>query len=251
VIGGEHTHIAAGIGTLAYSAVLNALLPEAAHVPANLAAAATVVTLARRDGASFADLGLSRDSFGAGARVGLTVAAPIVAGIGLAARAPATGRHFNDARVLRASRRRAAYETAVRIPLGTALGEELLFRSALLGLFGRKYPTAGAVAASSLLFGLWHVLPALQSVADNASEGSDESLRTMAIVAGTVAATAAAGVGLAGLRLRSGSILAPVIVHAAINASAFIAARRGIQSGGIQEPRRATQRSSIGHCAAH
>jgi membrane protease YdiL (CAAX protease family) len=229
VIGGEHTHIAAGMVTLAYSAVLNALLPEAAHVPANLAAAATVVTLARQDGASFADLGLSRDSLGAGARVGFAVAAPIVAGIGLAARAPATGRYFNDARVLGASRRRAAYETAVRIPLGTALGEELLFRGALLGLFGRRYSTAKAVAASSLLFGLWHVLPALQSVADNPpDETADESLRTLALVAGTVAATAAAGVGLAVLRLRSRSILAPVIVHAAINSSAFIAARRGI-----------------------
>ena len=155
------------------------------------------------------------------------MAAPIVAGIGLAARAPATGRYFNDARVLRASRRRAVYETAIRIPIGTALGEELLFRGALLALFRRRYSTAGAVAVSSLLFGLWHVLPALQSVADNLSdETPDESLRTLAHVAGTVAATTVAGVGFAMLRLRSRSILAPVIVHAAVNSSAFIAARR-------------------------
>jgi membrane protease YdiL (CAAX protease family) len=223
----ENTDVAAGIVTLAYGAVLNQLLPDAAHVPANVAAAATVLTLARRGGASLADLGLSPESLRAGALVGFTVAAPIVAGIGLAASAPATGRYFNDARVLRASRRRAAYETAIRIPIGTALGEELLFRGALLALFRRRYSTAGAVAVSSLLFGLWHVLPALQSVADNLSdETPDEKLGTLARVAGAVAATTVAGVGFAILRLRSKSILAPVIVHAAVNSSAFIAARR-------------------------
>jgi membrane protease YdiL (CAAX protease family) len=243
---GENTDIAAGIVTLAYGALLNELLPDATHVPANLAAAATVLTMARRADVSFADLGLSPESLRAGARVGFTVAAPIAAGIGLAARAPVTGPYFSDARVLRASRRRAAYEAAIRIPIGTALCEELLFRGALLALFRRRYSTAGAVAVSSLLFGCWHVLPALQSVADNSSDGTpDESLRTLSLVVGTVAATTVAGVGLALLRLRSRSILAPVIVHAAINSSAFIAARRGIQS------RRATQRSSIGHWAAH
>ena len=223
---GENAHVGAAIVTLAYSAALNEMLPEAVHVPANLAAAATVLTLARRAGASYADLGLSSESLSAGARVGFAVSAPIVAGIGVAARAPATGPYFRDERVLPASRRRAAYETAIRIPVGTALGEELLFRGALLGLFRRRYSTAGAVAISSLLFGLWHVLPALQSVAENTPEGTaDGSLRTTALVAGTIAATTAAGVGLAMLRLRSGSILAPVIVHAAINSSAFIAAR--------------------------
>jgi hypothetical protein len=178
--------------------------------------------------------------------VGFTVAAPIVAGIGLAARAPVTGPYFSDARVLRASRGRAAYETAIRIPIGTALAEELLFRGALLALFRRRYSTAGAVAVSSLLFGCWHLLPARQSVADNSSGGTaDTSLRTLALMVGTVAATTVAGVGFAGLRLRSRSILAPVIVHAAINSSAFIAARRRSHS------RRATHRSSIGHRAAH
>ena len=41
ISGDENTHVAAGVVTLAYSAVLNQLLPDAAHVPANLAAAAT------------------------------------------------------------------------------------------------------------------------------------------------------------------------------------------------------------------
>jgi membrane protease YdiL (CAAX protease family) len=237
------TDVAAGIAVLSYSAVLNEILPEAVHVPANLAAAATLLTLAWRAGASPDDVGLAPDTMRAGARVGLMIAAPIVAGIGLAARTPVTAPYFDDARVLGTSRRRAVYETAIRIPVGTALGEELMFRGALLGLFGRRYSTASAVGISSLLFGLWHVLPTLHSVSDNPPEGAEASPHTLGVVAGTVAATAVAGVAFATLRLRSRSVLTPVIVHAAINSAAFIAAR--------QAPRRlATQRSSLGHCAA-
>ena len=100
-------------------------------------------------------------------------------------------------------------------------------RTALCRCAADKGATGGAVAVSSLLFGLWHVLPALQSIADNLSdETPDQKLGTLAHVAGTVAATRVAGVGFAILRLRSKSILAPVIVHAAVNSSAFIATRR-------------------------
>ncbi len=223
---GGNADVAAALVTLAYGAVLNELLPDAVHVPANLTAATAVLTLARRAGASSSDLGLETGALRAGARAGLAAAAPIVAGIALAARTPATSTYFDDARVRDSSRGRAAYETAFRIPFGTALGEELLFRGALLGLFMRRYSTTGAVAASSALFGLWHVLPTLHSVGDNSADGAIEmSPRTLGLVAGTVVVTGVAGVGLAYLRLRSRSILAPVIVHAAINSGAFVATR--------------------------
>ena len=44
-------------------------------------------------------------------------------------------------------------------------------------------------------------------------------------VLGTVAATAAAGVGFALLRLRSRSVAAPVLAHAAVNQLGYAAAR--------------------------
>ncbi len=218
---------AAGVATLAYGAVLNRLLPEAVHIPASLTAAAAWLTAARRAGVSVAGLGLASDRLRTGARVGLAVGAPIVAGIAAASRAGATSDYFDDARVRGATPRKAAYEAALRIPIATALGEELIFRGALLGLFGRRHSTVTAVAASSLLFGMWHVLPTLESLALNPPEDGDHSAtHKLGVVAGTVAATTAAGVGFSLLRLRSGSVLAPVIVHAAINSSAFIAARR-------------------------
>jgi uncharacterized protein len=218
---------AAGIATLAYGAVLNRALPEVVHIPASLTAAATSLTAARRAGVSVAALGLAPDRVRSGVRVGLAVGAPIVAGIGVASRLRATSGYFDDARVMQAGPRRVVYEAAVRIPIATALGEELIFRGALLGLFRRKHSTAAAVAASSLLFGLWHVLPTLEGLALNPpAEGDHTTRHKIGVVAGTVAATAAAGVGFSLLRIRSGSVLAPVVVHAAINSSAFIAARR-------------------------
>lgn len=54
-----------------------------------------------------------------------------------------------------------------RIPRGTALGEEAMFRGALLGLFLRRHTRPTAVLASSTRFGLWHVLPTLDTLDAN------------------------------------------------------------------------------------
>ena len=51
------------------------------------------------------------------------------------------------------------YQTAVRIPLGTALFEELLFRGLLYGAFLRVSGHRGAILGSSAVFGVWHVRP--------------------------------------------------------------------------------------------
>jgi len=50
-------------------------------------------------------------------------------------------------------------------------------------------------------------------------------LRQAAFVAGNVAVTGAAGAVFGWLRLRSGSVLAPLLAHAALNDSALVAAR--------------------------
>jgi uncharacterized protein len=44
-------------------------------------------------------------------------------------------------------------------------------------------------------------------------------------VAGNVAVTGAAGAVFGSLRLRSGSVLAPLLAHAALNGSALVAGR--------------------------
>ena len=73
---------------------------------------------------------------------------------------------------------------------------------------------------SSALFGAWHVLPSLRlhevnpAVADRV--GTGPVARVLA-VAGAVTFTALAGVVLCELRRRSGSLLAPIGLHWAVN----------------------------------
>ena len=83
---------------------------------------------------------------------------------------------------------------------------------------------------SSLLFGIWHILPAHDAHTANRRPVTDDAVRfaSAPTVLATVAATTAAGCGLAWLRLRSGSVLAPTVVHAAVNIGAFVAVRAQI-----------------------
>jgi membrane protease YdiL (CAAX protease family) len=228
-----------------HNIAINRLVPEAAYVPVNLLGAAAAVTLSRRAGASWADLGFSRADAGRGLRRGAGTAVGVAGGV-LAARIAASTRGwFRDARAQRPGRARAAYDVGVRIPLGTALAEELVFRSAVLG-----YPSggtsaagssaggpwvggssaagaaAGAVLRSSVLFGFWHVLPSLATAGPNAALGSLGSRRgRTTVVAASVAATTVAGAALAGLRCWTGSVVAPVLVHASVNVTSYALAR--------------------------
>jgi membrane protease YdiL (CAAX protease family) len=81
-----------------------------------------------------------------------------------------------------------------------------------------------AVLFSSVLFGFWHVIPALDSIQTNpAGDLASGSVAVAGIVAGQVLATAAAGSVLAWLRFRANSLVAPITVHFAINSIAYMA----------------------------
>ena len=203
--------LAAAAAVASWNAAVNRVLPSPAYVPANLAAAGLALAGASRSGVPAADLGLDRGRAGQGLRAGLAASLPLVAVVAAGAATPATRRWFLDDRATTGGTGHALYHTLVRIPLGTALAEEAIFRGALLGLLLQRHPRARAVAVSSALFGCWHVLPTLDTLGLNP--------------VAAVAATAAAGVGLSWLRLRSDSLVAPVVAHAALNSSAFAAAR--------------------------
>ena len=114
------------------------------------------------------------------------------------------------------------FTVLIGIPIGTALFEELVFRGVVLGLLLRQVRPAAAVAISATLFGLWHVTAAMGFADTNAGVPAG-SAGTAATVLVTVFLTAIAGVMLAWLRIRSKSVLAPWIVHAAVNSTAVIA----------------------------
>jgi uncharacterized protein len=219
--------LAAAGALLAWNAAVNRVVPSPAYVPANLAAAGLSLAAARQAGVSAAELGLDRQRAGRGLRVGLAAAAPVVAVVAIGAALPATRRFLvGDKRATTGGAGYALYHTLVRIPLGTAVAEEALFRGALLGLLGQRHPRARAVAVSSALFGCWHVLPTLDTLALNPLGATvGDRAGTGGAVLASVAVTALAGLGFSWLRFRGDSVVAPVVAHAALNSSAFAAAR--------------------------
>jgi uncharacterized protein len=205
----------------------NLLAPAALYVPTALVVAAAAVALAVRVGGCDArDLGLARGDLARGLRLG-AVAMAVVAGLlAVGVALPASRELFADRRVDEHSVPALLYATLVRIPFGTALLEETLFRGALLGLGLRRWPRRVAVAWSSALFGLWHVLPAGGLAGYNpAVAGTLHGPGgRLAVTAAAVAASALAGVVFCWLRLRAGSLLAPVMLHLATNGLAYATA---------------------------
>lgn len=203
----------------------NLWLPTWAYVPVNLVVALSLVFVARRTGITAAELGLARSQVRAGLRVGLLVGGLVLLAVGVAAAVPWARDAFDDDRV-GGELAELVYQTTVRIPLGTALYEEVLFRGVLLALLLRRFGTVTAVTWSSLLFGLWHVLPSLGVAEGNtavAATGSGTS-GLVVVVVGTVVATMLAGYAFCWLRLRADSLVAPVLVHVATNSGAYAAA---------------------------
>jgi membrane protease YdiL (CAAX protease family) len=217
---------AAGL-TLAYSYVINRVVPSSWYVPANLTAAAAFVALARGLGATWTDIGLRKERLGRGVRVGLVAAVPIAAVVAVGVAVPETRKYFVDQRVIGVGAGATLFDVLVRIPVGTAVCEELIFRGALLGVVLRHRTPVTAVVFSSLMFGLWHVFPTLDTLHLNPVGSLVEGsvLRTAEAVAGAVAVTAAAGIGFSWLRLRANSIVAPIIAHGVLNTAAFLGGR--------------------------
>jgi membrane protease YdiL (CAAX protease family) len=228
----------------AYNVVSHRHIDRRARLVANVTAAAALVGLGRVAGLGVSELGLGRSDFRRGLRFGLATAVPIAAAVTTALAVPQSRRLLADEKITGTGRAEAAFETLVRIPLETALAEELIFRGVLLGLGLRNRSKIGAVVASSVWFGLWHVYPTLGSVGRGGGGElvGDRPHQVGGATAAVVAATAGAGIGFAVLRLRSGSIAAPVIAHAVLNMTAFAGVRLtaertpGLPAGRIGRP---------------
>ena len=181
--------------------------------------ALALLLLARRAGLTWYDLGLSRRTLLPGLKyaLGAVLAVAVVYAVGAAL--PLTRPAFHDVRYhLHPG---AALLTAfIVVPLGTVLLEEIAFRGVLLGLINRHRGAAWASITSSVLFGLWHILPSLRLNQANQAVGTALGAGTagqVLTVAGAVGFTALAGLLLCELRRRSGSLLAAAALHWATN----------------------------------
>ena len=211
------------LGTMVSANVLShRVVPQLQGLPGAEAAVGIglvggLTVVARASDLSAADLGLARRTWASGLRWGGVAAAVVAAGYGIAALIPGiAGAVAGEA----PSWPDALLKALVLIPLTTVIPEEYAFRGVLWGLLRRQSGRRVATAVSSALFGLWHVFPALGGGAANDSVAGvlgGGVAGAVLRVAGTVLFTGLAGVLFCELRDRSDSLLAPILLHWAVN----------------------------------
>jgi membrane protease YdiL (CAAX protease family) len=210
--------LAATVAALAVRNVSGPWLPAAAYVPLNLTIGAALVGLARWSGTTWGELGLARDRLPFSLRLGALVGGAAAAVMAVGALVRTTRGFFEDGRVdVGLGGGELAYQTLVRIPLGTVVFEEVAFRDVLLALLCQRMGTRSAVLVYSVLFGLWHIVPTLGAANTNEITG----LAQAGTVVGAVVVTAVGGVVFCWLRLRSGHVVAPVLLHLAFNVTGY------------------------------
>jgi len=157
--------------------------------------------------------------YGAGA-FGIVLLVLIVAAV-----IPATDGFLHDSRA-QIHGGRLLYELGVSIVLLTAIPEEFAFRSVLLGPALRLWGPWRASLITSALFGLWHIAPTLHTMSDNHefSGAAASAAGQVLLVLGAIAVTFIAGLVFCWLRLRSKSLIAPVMAHVATNGLALTVA---------------------------
>jgi membrane protease YdiL (CAAX protease family) len=211
-----------GLAAINVTANLTSLSTVAAIVPVGVA---VLLVVAKARGMSWTDLGLGRAHIGKGLAYGIGAVFLVAAVIAVALAIPATrGFFFNESY---ASLRTALIAALVLIPLQTVLPEELAFRGLLHGRLKRLGGTKAVFIGGSVLFGLWHVASSLSLTATNVGLTKILGSGSAAQWAGVglaVIATAGAGAGLTWLRHHTGSVLAPIGLHWALNAVGALAA---------------------------
>lgn len=208
-----------------YAAVVGLLVPSAAGVfgLAVLAIGGLLLLTRRSDELTATTIGLGRDRLRGGVWVGASAAAAIAL-VGATAIAVVSSRGAGSMPVgvtaspaASLSPPTLAIRLLVVIPIGTAVFEELAFRGVLLASWRRVTGTVPAVLVTSAAFGLWHVVPELHRLAATGQAPGDLLAAAVAVAPGVAATASASAVVLCPLRIRTGSLAAPILVHAAVN----------------------------------
>jgi membrane protease YdiL (CAAX protease family) len=217
--------IAGVVGGLAvWNNVVHPLVPGSeggVYIPLNLAAAGALLAASAREGLTVEALGLAPERSPAGLWLGAKVAVAIAGGLALAVAVPRFRPFLRDERIRGLDPDAVAERMLFRIPLGTVVLEEVAFRGVLYGALRERWGPVAAAVGSSAIFGLWHVRPTLQTLDTNGRAVAPG--RRVAAVAAAVGTTAAAGLLFCWLQERSGSLLAPGLVHVATNSLGTLA----------------------------
>jgi membrane protease YdiL (CAAX protease family) len=112
------------------------------------------------------------------------------------------------------------WRTVIRIPLGTALFEEFLFRGILFGYFVKKITAMKTIFISSAFFMVWHFTPTFLTVRSNFGiEGIllGTGFFIILLLGGFVA-----GLLFGWIRYKSNNLIGCILSHAIINSMALV-----------------------------
>jgi uncharacterized protein len=214
---------------VAYNSLINRWGPfhGSAYVPANLAFTVVLTALTART------LDLSAGALAFGGEVGSALwSLAVVGAFAVGAFALARSRHayrLADRRVAGLGGTALAYYVLIRIPLGTAVAEEVIFRGVLFASWREAgVSTVAAAICASAAFGLWHVMPTIIGMRINQPGAGSGAVRGAVVAA--VLLTTIAGLGLTLVRVVSGGLLASILVHGGINSVSALAAVRAGRS---------------------
>ena len=192
--------------------------------PVELILALALTACALRCALTKADLGLERSQVASGLRWGGAAFALVLMVVVVASVIPATSGFLHDSRGDIPLWRLIL--DLLWIALLTVIPEELLFRGVLLGAAMKKWGIVTGVFATSVLFGFWHIFPTLSTAEGNEkfSQADSTTLGRLGLVAGAVVTTTIAGLIFCWLRVRSRSLVAPMVAHLATNGIALTVA---------------------------
>lgn len=192
-----------------------------AYVPLNLLVTGCALVIALASGqpqVTLESVGITPEAAAFGVTAGAAAGLVPVALLAAMLSTPAGVRWLADPRLRKDHKLGTTYFVLVHIPLGTALTEEVIFRGILPALF-RPHGAVTAAVVSSLAFGLWHIMPALNRLLIANPEASTG--RRLLVVVTTVALTTLAGMFLAGIRATT-NLGVTFGLHAAINSGAAL-----------------------------
>jgi membrane protease YdiL (CAAX protease family) len=168
-------------------------------------------------------MGLRPDRAKRGFVVGGIAIGIIALGVAIAIAIPTTRELFRDQRIIDNSIAWVLFQAFVRVPFATALYEEVLFRGIVFGMLVRRRSPLVAGLATSLLFGLWHVLPTIQTLDTNPGGDLFGGVTGISLaVVGSIVGTATAGLAFLWIRLLANSTYASVLAHIGTNSVAML-----------------------------
>jgi membrane protease YdiL (CAAX protease family) len=212
------------VALIAFNVVNNRVAPQDHYLLWAFGGSFGLLAIGVLDGNSWTDMGLGWGYIIPGLIWGVGSVVVVTVGYLLAAAFRKGRDAMHDERVASLSGPRLMFQALVEVPFGTVLFEEIAFRAVLFSMLARRFGVVPAIIISSILFGLWHILPSIGTHEQSAALGSvvGEGRRgNILAVALSVLTTSVAGVVFAGLRLVSGSVLAPMGLHWATNGMGY------------------------------